>query len=249
MKKYYNFETMFSTLKKELCAMLKNNGIYYEISDGRGPYDAAMIWYFEILATPAGYDDILYDEYYNDIIIPATRDNIGINGGNYSELYKTIEKYADDMAGELIDVKNNILDYYENAAECITDYLNIDDISSEHAETIAHAAWRYYDNKIDFNEYAAAILTALTPHKWRAAILRGCCQGDVVRAIYPADVYNGDDISEYECYYFGMYFDYCATYKNISVWYTRTYNTTPDEIIDEIRADYSTNNIRYCPAY
>ena len=58
MKKYYSFETMFSTLKKELCAMLKNNGIYYEISDGRGPYDAAMIWHFEILATPADVEKI-----------------------------------------------------------------------------------------------------------------------------------------------------------------------------------------------
>ena len=52
MKKFYNFETMFSGLKNGLIELLKTNNIYYEISDGRGPYDAAMIWHFEILATP-----------------------------------------------------------------------------------------------------------------------------------------------------------------------------------------------------
>lgn len=52
MKKYYSFNTMFSSLKNGLIALLKTNNIYYEISDGRGPYDAAMIWHFEILATP-----------------------------------------------------------------------------------------------------------------------------------------------------------------------------------------------------
>ena len=53
MKKYYSFNTMFSSLKNGLIALLKTNNIYYEISDGRGIYDAAMIWHFEILAAPA----------------------------------------------------------------------------------------------------------------------------------------------------------------------------------------------------
>jgi hypothetical protein len=53
MKKYYSFNTMFRSLKDGLTALLKTNNIYYEISDGRGPYDAAMIWRFEILASPA----------------------------------------------------------------------------------------------------------------------------------------------------------------------------------------------------
>ena len=47
MKKHYSFNTMFSSLKNGLIALLKTNNIYYEISDGRGPYDAAMIWHFE----------------------------------------------------------------------------------------------------------------------------------------------------------------------------------------------------------
>lgn len=58
MKKYYSFNTMFSSLKNGLIALLKTNNIYYEISDGRGPYDAAMIWHFEILATPADVEKI-----------------------------------------------------------------------------------------------------------------------------------------------------------------------------------------------
>lgn len=53
MKKFYNFETMFSGLKNGLIELLKTNNIYYEISDGRGPYDIAMVWHFEILAGPA----------------------------------------------------------------------------------------------------------------------------------------------------------------------------------------------------
>ena len=58
MKKFYNFETMFSSLKNGLIELLKTNNIYYEISDGRGPYDVAMVWHFEILAGPADVEKI-----------------------------------------------------------------------------------------------------------------------------------------------------------------------------------------------
>ena len=43
MRKYYNFETMFRSLKDELVAFLKKSGIRYELSGcGAG-------WHFEIL--------------------------------------------------------------------------------------------------------------------------------------------------------------------------------------------------------
>ena len=46
--KYYNFETMFRSLKDILCKYLKNNNIYYELSGvGSG-------WHFEILTDPDG---------------------------------------------------------------------------------------------------------------------------------------------------------------------------------------------------
>jgi len=42
MKKFYNFETMFRSLKDGLTVFLKESGIYYEISGcGKG-------WHFEI---------------------------------------------------------------------------------------------------------------------------------------------------------------------------------------------------------
>lgn len=43
MRKYYNFETMFRSLKDELVVFLKNSGIHYELS-GFGAE-----WYFKIL--------------------------------------------------------------------------------------------------------------------------------------------------------------------------------------------------------
>lgn len=43
MRKYYNFETMFHSLKDELVTFLKKSGIYYELSG----YGAG--WHFEIL--------------------------------------------------------------------------------------------------------------------------------------------------------------------------------------------------------
>lgn len=46
--KYYNFETMFRSLKDILCEYLKNNNIYYELSG------AAAGWRFEILTDPDG---------------------------------------------------------------------------------------------------------------------------------------------------------------------------------------------------
>lgn len=51
MKKWYNFETMFSSLKSGLIAFLKENNIRYELSDGRTQYDTAMVWHFEIEAS------------------------------------------------------------------------------------------------------------------------------------------------------------------------------------------------------
>ena len=43
MKKYYSFETMFTSLKNELAKFLKENGIYYELSGTTASY------HFEIL--------------------------------------------------------------------------------------------------------------------------------------------------------------------------------------------------------
>ena len=52
MKKYYNIETMFRSLRDALRAFLDENGFYYEIS-GNGAY-----YHFEILADRIGADAI-----------------------------------------------------------------------------------------------------------------------------------------------------------------------------------------------
>ena len=52
MKKYYNFETMFISLRDALRAFLHENNIYYELS-GAGRY-----YHFEILTDRAGADAI-----------------------------------------------------------------------------------------------------------------------------------------------------------------------------------------------
>jgi hypothetical protein len=46
--KYYNFDTMFGSLKDILTEYLNNNGLYYELSG------AAAGWHFEILTDAAG---------------------------------------------------------------------------------------------------------------------------------------------------------------------------------------------------
>ena len=43
MKKYYNYETNFRSLKDELVTFLKQSGIYYELSG------CVADWHFEIL--------------------------------------------------------------------------------------------------------------------------------------------------------------------------------------------------------
>lgn len=50
--KYYNFETMFRSLKDILCQYLKENNFYYELSG------AAAGWHFEILTDKTGADQI-----------------------------------------------------------------------------------------------------------------------------------------------------------------------------------------------
>ena len=46
--KYYNFDTMFRSLKDLLKDFLIDNNIYFEISGG------AALWHFEILTDAAG---------------------------------------------------------------------------------------------------------------------------------------------------------------------------------------------------
>ena len=52
MKKYYNFETMFLTLRNALREYLKSNNTYYELSQN-GYY-----YHFEILADAAELEKI-----------------------------------------------------------------------------------------------------------------------------------------------------------------------------------------------
>ena len=47
MKKWYNFETLFGSLKDALCIYLKENGIYYEVS----AFGFCAGWHFEIKAS------------------------------------------------------------------------------------------------------------------------------------------------------------------------------------------------------
>ena len=52
MKKYYNFDTRFITLRDALRAFLHKIGVYYELSGNYSYY------HFEILATPSELDKI-----------------------------------------------------------------------------------------------------------------------------------------------------------------------------------------------
>lgn len=52
MRKYYNFETRFRSLKDELSSYLKGAGIYYELSG------MPSAWHFEILANVEEANDI-----------------------------------------------------------------------------------------------------------------------------------------------------------------------------------------------
>lgn len=52
MKKYYNFETMYISLRDELRSYLKDNNIYYELSK------AYTYYHFEILASPAEVEKV-----------------------------------------------------------------------------------------------------------------------------------------------------------------------------------------------
>lgn len=47
MKKWYNFETLFRSLKEELSSFLKENNIYYEVS----AFGFCAGWHFEIKAS------------------------------------------------------------------------------------------------------------------------------------------------------------------------------------------------------
>lgn len=183
--------------------------------------------------------NILDNEYYNNIIVIDNRFFTGINAGDYEQLYCSIETGADNMAGEITDIIHGVNDYYNTVSEAVADYLNIENISADQAAAVQRAASDYMNNKKHFDEYAAALLTALTPHKWSCCTLRGSCQRDWINILYPADVYNDDDIKEYECYFFGLCDEFTATYKNDNVVYYYSYNYDVDDIIKSIAADFN----------
>lgn len=184
-----------------------------------------------------GWNWFIECEYYKNIIVVESRNFRGINSGDYSELYENIKKCADDMAGEIIDIIHGVNNYYDTIPAAVADMLYINNITPTQADEINAAAAAFWNNKISFNEYAAELLTALTPHKWEVVTLRGCCQRDVVTALYPADVYSDRDISEYESYFFGMYYEYNARYngETITAYYSDNYTTND---ITSNMADY-----------
>ena len=57
-RKWYNFETMFTSLKEELRIMLHSNDIKFELSDGRTWAGAPARWHFEIYASNKEVDII-----------------------------------------------------------------------------------------------------------------------------------------------------------------------------------------------
>lgn len=186
--------------------------------------------------------NILDDEYYNNIIAIENKNFCGNVSGDYEQLYLNIETSADNMAGELDDVKHKTSDIYDTATECIIGMLDLPPEArpnTKQVHAIKNAAALYWYNKIDFNAYAAALLTALTPHEWNCCTLRGYCQGDWINILYPADVYSDDAIKEYECYFFGMYYEYNARYNGDNVTYYYSDNYTRDEIIKDIAADFN----------
>lgn len=183
--------------------------------------------------------NILDDEYYNNIIVIGSRYYNEINNSEYGELYDAIKSRADDMAAEIIDIIHNKNGYYDTIPAAVADMLNINDISPSQADAVKAAAYNYFSNNASFNEYAAELLTALTPHKWNCCTLRGYCQGDWINILYPADVYSDTAISEYKCYFFGMYHEYNARYNGDNVIYYYSDNYTRDEIIKDIAADFN----------
>lgn len=176
---------------------------------------------------------------YNNVIVIKSRDFCEINNSEYGELYDAIKKYADDMSGEIMDINDGVNDYYETITEAVADMLDVENIIGEQADAVKNAAVNYWNNKIDFNEYAAALLTALTPHKWNCCTLHGYCQREWINILYPADVYSDADIKEYKCYFFGMYHEYNARYNGDTVTYYYSDNYKHDEIINDIAADFN----------
>lgn len=184
-----------------------------------------------------GWNWFMDNEYYSNIIVVDSRDFCGINSGDYSELYENIKKRADELSGEIIDIIHGANDYYDTIPAAVADMLNINDITPIQADAVQIAAVAYWNNKISFNEYAAELLTALTPHKWNCCTLCGYCQGDWINILYPADVYSDADISEYECYFFGMYHEYNARYNGETMTAYYSDNYTADDVINRI-SDY-----------
>lgn len=172
-----------------------------------------------------GYDwEISENDFYKNIIVPGGRDFRTINTGDFAALYNVIVNNCieyDALLYELEDIAQGVKDRdYRTMCEAITDILGVS-CNRQQAGAVRKAlntpTSTYYLTYRNDNDVIVEILTALTPHTWKREAIKGCCQGDYAEIIYPADVYNDDDLKRFEAFFFGMYYDYAITYKGDTI--------------------------------
>lgn len=225
----------------------KGARVTYAIEGGRAAINHAApkkmicplrIWQREPFDCPLDCND-----YYNDIITTGNRDYIERDCSEYHYLFKAIKHNIidyDELFYELEDIKRR-RGNYNSMRDCIADILGVTPVNKYQASKVYAITKKCYTQRVNANDTIAELLTILTPHKWSAGTIRGCCQRDWQNIIYPTDIYNDDDIDSFEAFYFGLFWEYQAGRRgDFSTWYTYTMNTSEDKIINDICSDFDT---------
>lgn len=146
-----------------------------------------------------------WDDWYKNILIEGNRD--------FAEhIPEGLERPLTVLrSGELAEELDNIdagRGWYKNATEAITDFIDVPHKPGRKPATrtisrIKKAVLYYADGLITLAE----ALTELTGIKYEQTTIRGCCQGDWARVIYPADEYKSG-LKYFEADFFGMFTEY-----------------------------------------
>lgn len=184
-----------------------------------------------------------WNDYYEQIYVEGNRNFAKHVPEELKKLLAVLD--AGELAEALDDIERRTggyyCEWYKNATEAITDFIDVPHKPGKRpaTKTISRIkkAILYYANGLLTK---AEALTELTGRRYEETTIRGCCQGDYARVIYPADEYpNG--LKYFEADFFGMFTEYEVHdgenapdgADDISGYFMRVYDDPEKEIAEE----------------
>ena len=142
---------------------------------------------------PEDQDGLLYFDFSGE----AKENGLNIDGGRNFESFFSDEYEQAERAFDAFFID------FEAYGYKICDFCNAElkkKNGKRFSKSEAGKIFRLFESGKDFSEIAAEVLTITQGEEYREAELRGCCQGDLAKAIFPAKMENVLEYAE-ACYF------------------------------------------------